>query len=61
VTFSPVRIMTGDASHFHNPALAADKMSGALVEGLSLIRVAAETCFLDSKAGQHFVWILDIY
>jgi len=51
--FSSVRVMAGDAIHFHDSLLGAEKMSGALVESLANIGVTAETGLLGSKTGQH--------
>jgi hypothetical protein len=50
-TLSAVGIVTGDASHFHNPALSAEQMCRPLEESLSLFRVATETCLLYGEAG----------
>src|SRR5712692_265113 len=59
--FSPMRIVTRRAGHFHahrltvqelslargNKILSAEKMGRALEKGLALFLVATETCFLD--------------
>src|SRR5207253_8723534 len=49
---SAVRIMTGDAIHFHEPMLGAEQMGRALEHRFSDIGVAAETSILHSRGGQ---------
>ena len=51
--FAAVCVVTGDASHFHDPMLGAEQMGGALVDSLALIGVAAEARVLDGRATQH--------
>ena len=60
-TFSSVRVMTGDATHFHRMILGAEQMSRALVLSLADIAVAAETGLLDGEARQHIVGRLGVY
>jgi hypothetical protein len=48
-----MRIVAGGTIHFHDFLLGAEKMGGALVEGLADIGVTAETGVLGSATGQH--------
>jgi len=49
--FAPVRIMTGDATDFHDPILVAEQMGGALEQRFLLIFVAAQTRLLHCALG----------
>jgi hypothetical protein len=51
--FASVRIMTGDATDFHDLILCAEQMRGALEEIFSLFLVAAEAGLLHGQLGQH--------
>ena len=59
--FSSVRVMTGDATHFHRMILGAEQMSRALVLSLADIGVAAETGFLYGETRQHIFGSLGVY